>query len=76
MLHPTAVATTLFPTRPLTAQEAIDLANGKRIPAADAPGATPVAAVAPNGALVGLVERRGDTLKALVNFPSDEVSVS
>lgn len=74
MLHPATVATTLFPRRDLDAAEAVDLANGKRIPALDAPAGGPVAAIAPSGALVGLVERRGDSLKALVNFPSDEVA--
>ncbi|MGO4689360.1 tRNA pseudouridine(55) synthase TruB [Glaciibacter sp. 2TAF33] len=36
----------------------------------------PVAAIAPDGRLVGLVELRGNQAKTLVNFPSDEGSTS
>jgi tRNA pseudouridine55 synthase len=68
-----SVAAALFPVRALDADEALALAQGKRIPAGvEARG--PVAAIAPGGALVGLAERRGDTLRALVNFPTDEVA--
>lgn len=67
-------ATRLFERLDLTEQQAIDLTHGRRIHVADreGPGGEPVAAVAPNGALVGLVEFRGKEARTLVNFPTDE----
>ena len=72
LLSPASVARTLFPVRELDAAEALALQQGKRIPAVvQADG--PIAAIAPDGSLVGLAERRSDTLKPLTNFPTDEV---
>lgn len=73
LLAPADVARELFGSLDLTEQEAIDLGHGKRL-ARDLPdGHTgPIAAIAPDGHLVGLVERRGDTLRSLVNFPAEE----
>lgn len=67
-------ATRLFERLDLTEQQAIDLTHGRRIHVAgrEGPGGEPVAAVAPNGALVGLVEFRGKEARTLVNFPTDE----
>ncbi|WP_431247042.1 tRNA pseudouridine(55) synthase TruB [Leifsonia xyli] len=67
-------AAALFERLPLTEQQAIDLTHGRRIHVADREGAggEPVAAVAPNGALVGLIEFRGKEARTLVNFPTDE----
>ncbi|MGH1548162.1 tRNA pseudouridine(55) synthase TruB [Leifsonia poae] len=67
-------ATDLFERLDLTEQQAIDLTHGRRIHVADreGPGGEPVAAVAPNGALVGLIEFRGKEARTLVNFPTDE----
>jgi len=67
-------ATLLFERLDLTEQQAIDLTHGRRIHLADreGPGGEPVAAVAPNGALVGLIEFRGKEARTLVNFPTDE----
>ena len=67
-------ATRLFERLDLTEQQTIDLTHGRRIHVADreGPGGEPVAAVAPNGALVGLVEFRGKEARTLVNFPTDE----
>ncbi|MDR6969944.1 tRNA pseudouridine(55) synthase TruB [Leifsonia shinshuensis] len=67
-------ATRLFERLDLTEQQAIDLTHGRRIHLADreGPGGEPVAAVAPSGALVGLVEFRGKEARTLVNFPTDE----
>lgn len=64
----------LFETLELTEQQAIDLTHGRRIHLADreGPGGEPVAAVAPTGALVGLIEFRGKEARTLVNFPTDE----
>ncbi|MGG7510787.1 tRNA pseudouridine(55) synthase TruB [Plantibacter sp. YIM 135249] len=73
-LHtPTAVATALFGAIELTPQETIDLGHGKRLSRPLPEGHTgPIAAVAPDGRLVGLVEARGGTLKSVVNFPIEE----
>jgi tRNA pseudouridine55 synthase len=68
MLAPAAVAASLHPRLDLTAEEAVDLAHGKRIALA---GAGTRAAVAPDGRLVGLVEAVDGTAVVLVNFPPD-----
>lgn len=68
MLAPAAVATELFERVDLTADQAIDLGHGKRI-ALGATGAGTLAAVAPDGRLVGLVENVGGRAHVLVNFP-------
>ncbi|KQQ00960.1 tRNA pseudouridine synthase B [Rathayibacter sp. Leaf185] len=74
LLTPTAVAGELFPLLHLDAQAAVDLANGKRIAAAEETlGATGLlAAVDPAGRLIGLAERRGQVLKSVVNFPTEQ----
>ncbi|MGN6763225.1 MAG: tRNA pseudouridine(55) synthase TruB [Leifsonia sp.] len=66
----------LFETLELTEQQAIDLTHGRRIHLADreGPGGGPVAAIAPTGALVGLIEFRGKEARTLVNFPTDEAA--
>jgi tRNA pseudouridine55 synthase len=55
---------------PLTAEQAGDLGNGKRIAvaAADSPM---VAAVSPNGALVGMASVQDGVARTIVNFPAD-----
>ncbi|MCU1579640.1 MAG: truB [Rhodoglobus sp.] len=72
LLPSAVVATSLFARADLTAAEATDLGNGKRIPIA-ATAAGPVAAIAPDGRLVGLIEVVDGRAKVLVNFPADEV---
>ena len=69
MLKPAAVASELFPVAHLTAAEAADLSNGKRIPITIEGG--PIAAVDDEGRLVGLVENVAGKAKVLVNFPPD-----
>ena len=66
----------LFERLDLTDEQAIDLMHGRRIHIADREGAggVPVAAVAPTGALVGLIEFRGKEARTLVNFPTDEAA--
>jgi len=64
----TAAATAVFPERPVTAAEAVDLGHGKRVPASGAPGLH--AAVAPDGRLVALVEDAGSTARVSVGFPA------
>jgi tRNA pseudouridine(55) synthase len=60
-------ATTVFSTRPVTAEEARALAYGQRIPASGAPGLH--AAVDEAGRLVALVEDAGATARVAVGFP-------
>jgi tRNA pseudouridine55 synthase len=60
-------ATTVFPARALTEDEARALAYGQRIPATGAPG--PHAAVDPAGRLAALVEDSGSTARVAVGFP-------
>ncbi|WP_025157058.1 tRNA pseudouridine(55) synthase TruB [Leifsonia aquatica] len=71
-------AAALFERLDLTEQQAIDLTHGRRIHIADreGPGGVPVAAVAPTGQLVGLVEFRGKEARTLVNFPTDEIATA
>lgn len=77
LVTPAQAASALFGDYPLTAEEAIDLGHGKRLRAPHEhtpPG--PVAAIAPGGRLVGLVEFRGREGRVLVNFPSDETGAA
>jgi tRNA pseudouridine55 synthase len=72
LLGPADVASRLFDTYPLTESQAIDLGHGKRLVDDDwSGGAGPVAAIAPDGRLVGLIGFDGHTAKPLVNFPTD-----
>lgn len=78
LLSPASVATTLFPSHALDLQQAVDLEHGKRIdtPQLAAQAAAgysgPVAAIAPDGRLVGLIEPIGRQARVLVNFPVDQ----
>ena len=72
LISPADAATRLLPQLELSAEQAIDLGHGKRITVEkDATRTGPVAAIAPDGRLVGLVEYRGDQAKSLLNFPPD-----
>lgn len=71
LLDPAEAAARLFPVLSLTAPEEIDLGNGKRLEleegrCGDAPL---VAAVAPSGRLVGLVEVKRGRTRVVTNFP-------
>ena len=75
LLAPAAVAAALFPTFDASAQEVTDLVHGKRITVPALAGAEgPIAPLAPDGRLVGLLIVTGDVARPLVNFPSDEVT--
>lgn len=91
LIPPADAATRLFPRLDLSPAQAVDLGHGKRISAdmgssaddgtsADDASSTlpsgPVAAIAPNGHLVGLVEWRGNQARSIVNFPPDDVVVT
>ncbi|MHB1172950.1 MAG: tRNA pseudouridine(55) synthase TruB [Lacisediminihabitans sp.] len=73
LLDPAVTATKLFPRYQLSEREAIDLAHGKRIATLKSTGqGGPIAAIAPDGHLVGLIEVDGEVARSLVNFPTDE----
>ena len=70
---PAATASRLFETLDLTAPQSVDLGHGKKLElGGDVPDAAgPVAAIAPDGRLVGLVSISAGRAKTLVNFPPD-----
>jgi tRNA pseudouridine55 synthase len=75
MIGPADAAGRLFETFPLNEQQALELSQGKRVPAPDgAIDGGPHAAIDPHGRLIGLVEYRSGRAKSIVNFPPDEPS--
>ena len=77
LIDPADAATRVLGRLDLTEQQAIDLGHGKRIEvevAGDAGIAAPLAAIAPGGRLVGLVELRGTHARTVINFPPDEAA--
>jgi tRNA pseudouridine55 synthase len=79
--EPAAIAAALFPQLRLSSPQVLVLIHGKRVGVAETAavaGADPVAALAPDGRLVGLARVVGDDAGGLslvprVNFPTDEV---
>jgi tRNA pseudouridine55 synthase len=67
----TEAATLVFPTRPVTDEEARALTYGQRIPATGAPGLH--AAVDPGGRLFALVEDAGPSARVTVGFPPGDL---
>lgn len=65
-------AAELFPVVELSDQQATDLGHGKRVSLSIEDGA-PLAAVAPGGRLIGLVDVKDGSARVLVNFPTDGV---
>lgn len=77
LIGPADAATRLLGRLDLTEQQAIDLGHGKRIEVdPESSQAGPVAAIAPDGRLVGLIEYRGSHAKSLVNFPPDDTAAA
>ncbi|MGY4859914.1 tRNA pseudouridine(55) synthase TruB [Cryobacterium sp. AP23] len=73
LIGPADAACRLFDRLDLDEQQALELSQGKRIAAPDgAVDGGPVAAVGPNGRLIGLAEYRAGQAKSIVNFPPDE----
>ena len=70
----TDAATAAFPRRDLTGPEATALGYGQQVPATGTAGT--VAAVAPDGRLVALVEDAGSTARVTVGFPGPPVARS
>jgi tRNA pseudouridine55 synthase len=60
-------ARAVFPARELTAEEAVALGHGQRVPATGTAGLH--AAIAPDGRLVALVEDGGGAARVAVGFP-------
>ncbi|NJI58734.1 tRNA pseudouridine(55) synthase TruB [Microbacterium oxydans] len=71
-LTPADAAGRILPVLEVSADEARDLRHGKRLQGQagrfDGPGAV-TAAIDPDGALVGIVEKRGADLKSAMNMP-------
>jgi tRNA pseudouridine55 synthase len=72
LLAPADVAARLFPTVTLDAENALALSQGKRV-AVDIADGAPVAALAPDGRLIGLVQVAASVARPIVNFPPSEV---
>lgn len=73
LVHPARIATELFDTLKLDDQQTIDLGHGKSLEVPVDFADTPiVAAIAPDGRLVGLVEVAKGRTKVLTNFPHSE----
>jgi tRNA pseudouridine55 synthase len=73
LIGPADAACRLFDRFDLDDQRALELSQGKRIPApAGSADGGPVAAVDQTGRLVGLAEYRAGQAKSIVNFPPDE----
>jgi tRNA pseudouridine55 synthase len=69
---PADVAEAVLGRFDVTADEARDLRHGKRLAgAAERLAHTPMAAIDPDGALVGIVERRGADVKSAMNMPEE-----
>lgn len=71
IVTPAEAASALFASVVLDEQQTIDLWHGKRFSVAAADG-SPIAALAPNGRLIGLVSIDNGRLSPIVNFPTDE----
>jgi tRNA pseudouridine55 synthase len=74
LLGPAEVARQLFPVLEVSAVEATALGHGQRIDVPNAPDGGPLAAITPEGRLLGLIEVAGGRGKSIVNFPPDEYS--
>ena len=70
LLTPADIAGRLFPTLELDAGQALALQQGKRPALPGVPDASPVAALAADGTLVGLVAVRDGVASVLVNLPA------
>ncbi|MBX3091084.1 MAG: tRNA pseudouridine(55) synthase TruB [Cryobacterium sp.] len=71
---PADIARALFPVLELSHEQAIDLGHGKKLALDDSPVAArkgPVAAIAPDGRLVGLVSVTATTAEVLFNLPAE-----
>lgn len=65
------VASALFPVLQLTEQQAVDLGHGKKL-VTEEPDGGPLAALGPDGRLLGLVRSVAGSVTVLANFPSPQ----
>jgi tRNA pseudouridine55 synthase len=72
LLSPAEVASLLFPTTRMDAATALALSQGKRVEVAGEDAAV-VAALGPDGRLLGLISVHAGRSRVLVNFPAEEV---
>jgi tRNA pseudouridine55 synthase len=72
LIAPAAAAAAVLGRFDVTAEQARDLRHGKRLAgAAELLPSNPAAAIDPDGALVGIVERRGADVKSVMNMPEE-----
>lgn len=69
ILSPARAAVRIFPPYDLDAGQARDLSHGRRVQLADGVASARVAAIDPEGRLVGIAERHDGYLRSVVNFP-------
>jgi tRNA pseudouridine55 synthase len=73
LLTPARAAERFLPVVSLTAEEAVDLGHGKAVAPHDGGHPDgPLAAVAPDGRLIGIAHVERAALRTLVNFPPEE----
>lgn len=74
LLDPAEVARALFPVLELSAEQTVDLGHGKRfeVDPDRTPDAPLVAAIAPDGRLVGLIEVARGRTRVVTNFPTPD----
>ncbi|MFG6443723.1 tRNA pseudouridine(55) synthase TruB [Microbacterium sp. P07] len=71
LMSPADVGTIVLGAIEVSTEEALNLRQGKRLAGASARlPATPAAAIDPEGRLIGVVERRGDDVKSVMNLPT------
>lgn len=71
LVNPATAAATVVGALAVGADEARDLRHGKRIDGGGRLTGAVAAAIDPDGALVGIVERRGQQLKSVMNMPGE-----
>jgi tRNA pseudouridine55 synthase len=76
VLPPAAVATALFPALELDADQVVALRQGKRLPLPGRPDADTVAALAPDGSLVGLARIADGVATVRMNLPAPEAALT
>lgn len=75
LLTPADVARDIFPVIDLTASQALELSQGKKVLLEGYPDASdPVAAIGPEDRLVGLITVKKQLSRVVVNFPADTES--
>jgi tRNA pseudouridine55 synthase len=70
LLSPAELARRLFPVAEVDDAGALALMQGKRIPLPDVPDGEPVAAIGPDGLLIGLVAVSGGVATVRMNLPA------